>query len=829
MPRVVSQLTVPIGGLGQSAVTRQIGTHCRLPIITVAHLQPSAPITHDITQSESLAQGRGPLIASGIGMASDIDIPSATDTLASGLHAEGPVIVHARPRSGGSSGSREQLEASSVSSSHGGIDPRDKLRSRSHKCFAIVVISLSWSVGTAIPSREGGHKPTARSSLRHHPMSIVTAEQLSISFGKKQILDEESFAIQPGDRVGLIGPNGSGKSTLMRLLAQEREPDGGEIHFARGVKVGYLPQDILALPPGTLVDSVRSVVPGSDELRASIAMLEADLASAEEDEVRIELGERLADLHTRLADFEERYGRHRAESILAGLGFAEAEFERDITTFSGGWKMRAALAGLLLLEPDLLLLDEPTNHLDIPSLTWFDQFLRRFPKALLLISHDREFLNRQIRRVMTFEPEGLRSYPGDYDSYRRQRAEEELNLEIRARRQAEERAVTQRFIDRFRYKATKARQVQSRIKQLERSEVIEVRDHHSTVRFRFPEVARSGREVIRIDQIDKRFGDKVIYQSVTKTLERGDRVAIIGVNGAGKTTLLKLIAKELTLDGGSITLGHNVQPAYYAQHHTEQLDRERTVLEEVWSLVPDKPQSAVRSVLGSFLFQGDDVDKKIAVLSGGERARVALARLLVIPSNLILMDEPTNHLDLDSSEKLAEALKEYGGTLLFVSHNRSFINQLATKIWDVQKGHIVEWSGNLDAYLYHLEQSAQRSDLIADSTGSVRGKAAGRADSASAGRAEESDKDRRRMKAQEREARALRIRPVKQQLETVEQQITALEQEKGELEKTLSSPTLYSDPQKAKQVQQRFADIQKQLEAMYPRWESLQAELESLS
>ena len=296
MPRVVSQLTVPIGGLGQSAVTRQIGTHCRLPIITVAHLQPSAPITHDITQSESLAQGRGPLIASGIGMASDIDIPSATDTLASGLHAEGPVIVHARPRSGGSSGSREQLEASSVSSSHGGIDPRDKLRSRSHKCFAIVVISLSWSVGTAIPSREGGHKPTARSSLRHHPMSIVTAEQLSISFGKKQILDEESFAIQPGDRVGLIGPNGSGKSTLMRLLAQEREPDGGEIHFARGVKVGYLPQDILALPPGTLVDSVRSVVPGSDELRASIAMMEADLASAEEDEVRIELAKGDSDL-----------------------------------------------------------------------------------------------------------------------------------------------------------------------------------------------------------------------------------------------------------------------------------------------------------------------------------------------------------------------------------------------------------------------------------------------------------------------------------------------------------------------------------------------------
>ncbi len=438
-------------------------------------------------------------------------------------------------------------------------------------------------------------------------------------------------------------------------------------------------------------------------------------------------------------------------------------------------------------------------------------------------------MNRQIRRVLTFEPEGLRSYPGDYDSYRSQRAEEELNLEIRARRQAEERAVTQRFIDRFRYKASKARQVQSRIKQLDRSEVIEVRDHHSTVRFRFPEVPRSGREVIRIDQIDKRFGDKVIYRQVTKTLERGDRVAIIGVNGAGKTTLLKLIANELPLDGGSITLGHNVMLAYYAQHHTEQLHRDRTVLEEVWSLVSDKPQSFVRSVLGSFLFQGDDVDKQIAVLSGGERARVALARLLVIPSNLILMDEPTNHLDLDSSEKLAEALREYGGTLLFVSHNRSFINQLATKIWDVQQGGIIEWSGNLDAYLYHLEQSAQRSDLIADSASAARGKTAGKSDVAATSRAEESDKDRRRLKAQEREARALRIRPIKQQLETVEQQIAALEKEKGELEPMLSLPSLYSDPQKAKHVQKRFADIQKQLEDLYPRWESLQTELETLS
>ena len=661
-------------------------------------------------------------------------------------------------------------------------------------------------------------------------MSIVTVEDLSISFGKRLILDGESFAIQPGEKIGLIGPNGSGKSTLLRILAQEREGDSGEVYFARGIRAGYLPQDILALPPGTLVDSVRAAVPGSEELGRSIAEVEEELTAAEDDDTRIELAQRLADLHHRLTDFEERYGRHRAESILAGLGFAEHEFDRDVATLSGGWKMRAALAGLLLLEPELLLLDEPTNHLDIPSLAWFDQFLRRSQKAVLLVSHDRDFLNRQIRRVLSFEPEGLRSYTGDYESYRRQRIEEELNLEIRARRQAEERAVTERFIERFRYKASKARQVQSRIKLLEKRETIQVRDHHSTVRFRFPEVPRSGREVVRLNNIDKRFGEKTIYRSVSRTLERGERVAIIGVNGAGKTTLLRLIAKELPLDGGSIVLGHNVHAAYYAQHHTEKLDRDKTILEEIWGLVPDQPQSFVRGILGSFLFQGDDVDKKIAVLSGGERARVALARLLVVPSNLILMDEPTNHLDLDSSEKLVEALKDYGGTLLFVSHNRSFINQLATRIWDVRDGGIEEWTGNLDAYLYHQEQTIQGAREEAQTSANPsRSKSDGKSETRSEPKPEESDRDRRRREAQEREARAAKLKPLKQQIEKSELRIAELEIEKKTLESQLADPTLYNDAPRARPLIQQFAEVQTQLEELYVRWEQLQQQLETLA
>jgi ATP-binding cassette subfamily F protein 3 len=651
-------------------------------------------------------------------------------------------------------------------------------------------------------------------------MSLCAAWNLSLSFGKKVLLDEASFAVQPGEKIGVIGPNGSGKSTLFRILVGEREPDAGEVTYARGVRAGYLPQDILELPAGTLVDSVRAAVPGSEELARTIAAVEDDLTSAEEDEARLALSQRLADLHARQSDFEARYGRHRAEAILLGLGFAERDFERDVAHLSGGWKMRAALAGLLLLAPDLLILDEPTNHLDMPSLTWFDQFLRRSPQAVLLVSHDRDFLNRQIGRVLSFEPEGLRSYPGDYEAYRRQRAEEELNLEVRARRQAAERAETQRFIDRFRYKASKARQVQSRIKHMEKLEVIQVAQQRATVRFRFPSVPRSGREVLRIEGLDKRFGEKRIYQQLGGAIERGERVAVIGRNGAGKTTLLKLIAGELAADAGTVTIGHNVKTAYYAQHHTDQLDGAKTVLAEIADLVPEQPQSFVRGVLGAFLFQGDDVDKKIAVLSGGERARVALARLLVLPSNFMLMDEPTNHLDLDSAERLVEALKDYGGTLLFVSHNRSFINQLATRIWDVRDGGIEEWTGNLDDYLYHRQQV----DGGATPARETRGAAP-----AAASPPPESDRDRRRREALAREARAARVRPLQREIDQIEARIAALEAEKAALEPQLNDQALYNDFQRSRSLMERFAAVGKELDELYLRWEARQQQLASLA
>jgi ATP-binding cassette subfamily F protein 3 len=644
-------------------------------------------------------------------------------------------------------------------------------------------------------------------------MSLVTASRLCLAYGKKILLDEASFSINARDRIGLVGANGTGKSTLLKILAGAAKPDSGETTTLRGARAGYLPQDILELPPGTLVETVLAAVPDRARLEARLADVEQALASAQDDEERIDLAEELAQAHEELASFEERYGRHQAERILDGLGFARKDFDRPVRELSGGWKMRAALAGLLLMNPDLLLLDEPTNHLDLPSLLWFEDFLKRSGRALVLVSHDRDFLNRQIDRVLSFEVEGLRGYSGNYDEYRRLRALEEEELAGRARRQEAQRAEVESFIERFRAKATKARQVQSRIKMLEKQELVQVLETRKTIHFQFPEVERSGREVVRYEGLSKSFGQKVIYRDLTEAIQRGERVAVVGVNGAGKTTLLKLTAGELAPDAGTATLGHNVRLAYYAQHHTELLDRQKTILEEVWSLVPEKPQTTVRSILGAFLFQGDDVDKKIGVLSGGERARVALARLLVVPSNLLVMDEPTNHLDLDSTEKLVAALRSYQGTLLFVSHNRSFVNQLATRVWDVRDGVVESFPGNLDEYLHHLA-------LLAPASGAGgEGAAAPR---------RESERDRRRREAEEREAKAALTRPLKKELADVEARIGVLEAQQREIEPQLADPAVYQDFARARPLTEAYQRNKAELDSLYDRWSDLQQRLEAV-
>ncbi len=550
-------------------------------------------------------------------------------------------------------------------------------------------------------------------------MSLVSASQLSLAHGPKVLFDRAGFAVGPHDRIGLVGANGTGKSSLLRILAGQLAPDSGELTFRRGARVGYLPQDVgrAARPAARRGGAGLGAGPG----RAGAApgrgrgrRWPRPTATAEQ----LELSQALAELHEELDHFEEHYGRRRAERILLGLGFAQERLDEPVRTLSGGWRMRAALAGLLLTDPDLLLLDEPTNHLDVPTLTWFDGFLRGARKALVLVSHDREFLNRQIDRVLALEPEGLRAYAGDYDDYRRQRAEEEIRLLAQAERQEAKRAQLERFIERFGAKATKARQAreQGEAARADGGRAGAGAPRHASASSS-PTPPRSGREVLRLEGVRKAFGPRVVYRGLDARVQRGERVGVIGSNGAGKTTLLRLVAGDLPPDAGQIALGHGVVTGYYAQHHFERrrarrrrpaapgsLDPDRTILETLWELVPDRGEAYVRSVAGSFLFSGDDVEKRVGVLSGGERARVALARLLLVPANLLVMDEPTNHLDLDSSEALIEALQEYRGTLLFVSHDRSFLNELATVVWEVKDGGVLPCPGNLDDWLYHQRQ-----------------------------------------------------------------------------------------------------------------------------
>jgi ATP-binding cassette subfamily F protein 3 len=645
-------------------------------------------------------------------------------------------------------------------------------------------------------------------------MSLVIAQDLSLSYGPKTLLEDASFSIGPDDRIGLVGANGTGKSTLMKILAGQVHPDSGLLRFRRNARLGYLPQEISAPAEGTLIDSVLSAVPGRDALEAEIAGIEEAIGQETVEAEQLALAQQLADLHEARDHFEDRFGKHRAERILVGLGFKERDFGKSVAQLSGGWRMRAALAGLLLQDPDLLLLDEPTNHLDVPTLAWFDDFLKRSRKALVLISHDRDFLNRQVGRVVSLEIEGLRTYAGNYDKYKVQRHEEIEQLKARAQRVEARRAELEAFIERFGAKATKARQAQSRQKMLDKLETVEVFQERDKVRFRFPEVARSGREVAKLEGIDKRYGETVVYRGLSASIERGQRIAVVGANGAGKTTLLKLLAGELSPDAGAVTLGHNVVLGYYAQHHADTLDKKDSVLESVQKVAQDHSPNEIRATLGAFLCSGDDVEKKVGVLSGGERARVSLARLLLVPANFLLMDEPTNHLDLDSTEALIDALKGYGGTLLFVSHNRSFVNQLATHVWDVHDGTVTPYPGNLDEFLHH--QALQEGAEVSTGAGPAKSEA------------KVTDKDRKRLEAEARQRKSAVEGPVRKELAAVEAQIASLEAEQQKSEAQLADPALYNDFARAKPLMDEHRSRGERLTELYASWESLQLKLEGL-
>jgi ATP-binding cassette subfamily F protein 3 len=648
-------------------------------------------------------------------------------------------------------------------------------------------------------------------------MSLVVLDEVTLFFGDRMIFDAAGLRLGHGDRVGLIGPNGSGKTTLLKVIAGEQEIDDGQVTRANGVRIGWLPQDLAIVGGRSLIDMILSSVPGRKELDARLAAAERAIEDGTRDGAPeaelLDLAADVAELHERIDHFDRFFGEHEALAILAGLGFVPGDERRDLSEFSGGWKMRSVLAGLLFQRPDVLLLDEPTNHLDLPSVAWFAEFLKRWNRCFVLISHDREFLNEQIARVASLEPEGLRSYPGNYDRYVAQRAEEETILAGRAKNLARERERLQRFVDRFRAQANKARAVQSRIKALDKMESVETYAERSTMRFSFPAASKPVSEVVRIEGLKKAYGSHVVFPGIDLTVRRGEKIGIIGVNGAGKTTLLRMIAGELPRDGGTIKLGNGVEVGYYAQHHADTLDVGATVYEVVQRAAPEASPNRVRSICGAFMFSGDDVDKPVKVLSGGERSRVALARLCAAPGNLLLMDEPTNHLDLASADALAQSLTTFDGTLVFVSHNRSLIRTLATRIWNVENGAVETYPGTLDEYMY--SQALRRGAEVAPTP------------EARAAKPKEDDKARKRREAEARQKRSARLGPLEKQVAQLEERISALEAEQKVRSTELSDPAVYDDAQRRNRLLTEYQTTADKLEELTARWEAAMAELEA--
>jgi ATP-binding cassette subfamily F protein 3 len=523
-------------------------------------------------------------------------------------------------------------------------------------------------------------------------------------FGHKLLFENLNWMITPKDRAGLVGANGSGKTTLLKILAGQETLDYGGIGITRGISAGYLPQDGLSLSGRTVFAECMSVFSSLREMEQEMEdltrkMSELDPASPEYSQV--------ADrFHQIDSEFRNRDGyaiEAQVGTVLAGLGFPHSEWQRRTEEFSGGWQMRIALAKLLLEKPNVLLLDEPTNHLDLEARNWLEQYLTNYPFAFVLISHDRYFLDVTVDKIVEIWNRSVHFYSGNYEKYLQQKQERTDQLEAAYRNQRERIEQLEAFINRFRYQATKAKQVQSRIKELEKIERIELPAEEKTIHFSFPQPKPSGRIVAEFQNVSKSYGDKFVFGGVNFIIERGDRIALVGVNGAGKSTLIKLLAGIEPLSAGDYRLGHNAQVDYFAQDQYKELDTNARMLDDLQSMAPRSTNTELRSLLGCFLFSEDDVFKRIGVLSGGERNRYALARMLLQPSNFLLLDEPTNHLDLRAKDVLLESLEKFTGTVVFVSHDRYFIDKLATRVFEIGNGEVQIFPGNYEDYLWRKE------------------------------------------------------------------------------------------------------------------------------
>ena len=649
---------------------------------------------------------------------------------------------------------------------------------------------------------------------------MLQLKAIDYTIADRILLDEVEWVINPGRRVALVGPNGAGKTTLLRILVGELQPADGTILKPKGYRIGMLPQEEPAVGMGTVLDTVLEGRGEVLEIEHEMHRLQHALAAGD--------GDQAANLE-KLGQLQERFGRldgyrleAEAKAVLFGLGFTDEDLHRPMRDLSGGWRMRVHLSRLLLQSPDLLLLDEPTNHLDIPSLEWLERYLRNFTGALVIVSHDRYFIDRLAQEIIELERGRLTRFVGNYRHYEaeKERLKEDLLKRIEA--QQAERQRLQRFIDRFRYKASKAAQVQSRVKMLEKMEKLEAHKEREAIRFAIRVDMASYKEVLTVRDLYFRYDRDWVLSGLDLDVFRGEKIALVGINGAGKTTFTRLICGELTPQKGRIGLGERVTTGYYAQHQVDALDLSRSVMQEVEAAAAPGHRARLRDILGVFQFSGDSVDKRVGVLSGGEKARVSLAKILLSPVNFLIMDEPTNHLDIGSREALEHALRDYDGTLLLISHDRYFLDSLVTKVIELKDGRLRVYEGNYTDYL------RRRENAVAVPEPPAAGPSTATDEVSADGAPARKSKDQKRREAEARQRISGERKRLEKRIAEMESRIERLEARQTELETLMADPATYGDGDRVKQLQKEHGENIAALETTLHDWEAAQAELETL-